>query len=407
MADELADKTTGARIQYFRERAGMSRRALAGLVDRSEQWVKAIEKGRLLPPRLPMLLKIAQALKIDDLAALTGAEQAVPVDIFAGKAHAALASVRAALTDYQIAPTGEPPRLPHLEARLADAWTVRHRSPDHRTQVGALLPGLIRDAQRAARMHTGEDLRAARRLLAGVYHLADMYVAYQPAPELVWMVADRAMLEAREADDPYVMGGSAWALVSAFRETGRWEEALMVALDVARLLERSLASADDDWRALWGALQFEAAYTCARSGRPGEAWRYWDKADAIARSLPAGYWHRQTSFGHPVMRAHAVTVGVELRKVGEAARAADSLDPAEIASTPRRARHLIEVARVHQLQRDRLAMFMYLDKAQRTAPETAAYNGHARSMALALLDHPPVAFRREAADLALRVGVQR
>ncbi|HVE95885.1 MAG TPA: hypothetical protein VNA67_02710 [Pseudonocardiaceae bacterium] len=49
----------------------------------------------------------------------------------------------------------------------------------------------------------GIERRAARRVLAGVYRLADFSVAYQPAPELVWLVADRAIAEAQEADDPY------------------------------------------------------------------------------------------------------------------------------------------------------------------------------------------------------------
>ncbi|WP_327141865.1 hypothetical protein [Nocardia sp. NBC_01327] len=42
---------------------------------------------------------------------------------------------------------------------------IRHSSPDHRSQLGALLPGLIRDAQIAARI--AEDRRSARRTLAG------------------------------------------------------------------------------------------------------------------------------------------------------------------------------------------------------------------------------------------------
>ncbi|WP_434581893.1 DNA-binding protein [Carbonactinospora thermoautotrophica] len=246
----------------------MSRPVLGGLVGRSAEWVKAVETGRLQTPRLPMLLRIAHALGIEDLAELTGNSHAVPVRVFAGTAHAALAAVRAALTDYQLSSTAAPPRLPHLQARLDRAWAIRHASPDHRTQVGALLPDLIRDAHRAIAAYEGEERREARRLLAGVYHLTDMYVAYQPAPELVWLVADRAMTQAREADDPLAVGGSAWALVSALRDSGRWAEAVSVAHDAAKLLEPYLA---DDWLAMWGALQFEVAYTLARRGRHGDA----------------------------------------------------------------------------------------------------------------------------------------
>ncbi|MFD1150479.1 hypothetical protein [Saccharothrix hoggarensis] len=126
-----------------------------------------------------MLLRIAHALGIDDLAQLTG-DHTIPVQAFAGERHAALYEVQGALTEYHFAAPDRPlPDLAHLAVRLDMAWRVRHSSSDHRTQLGTLLPGLIRDAQTAVRT-SGEKRREARRLLAGVYQLADFYVAYQP-----------------------------------------------------------------------------------------------------------------------------------------------------------------------------------------------------------------------------------
>jgi len=49
--DDLAGRTTGERIRHFRDRAGMSRPILGGLVGKSREWVKAVESGRLQPPR--------------------------------------------------------------------------------------------------------------------------------------------------------------------------------------------------------------------------------------------------------------------------------------------------------------------------------------------------------------------
>ena len=51
-ADDLAGKRTGERIQILRERKGLSRPVLAGLVGMSASWLKGIEQGRRLPPRL-------------------------------------------------------------------------------------------------------------------------------------------------------------------------------------------------------------------------------------------------------------------------------------------------------------------------------------------------------------------
>jgi transcriptional regulator with XRE-family HTH domain len=55
--------TVGKRIKIHRERSGKSLTVLGGLVEKSPEWVKAVENGRLLPPRLPMLCRIAKALR--------------------------------------------------------------------------------------------------------------------------------------------------------------------------------------------------------------------------------------------------------------------------------------------------------------------------------------------------------
>lgn len=385
----------------------MSRRVLGGLVGRSAEWVKAIESGRLQTPKLHMLTKIAEALDISDLAELTGNGEAVSVSRYAvGPAHGALNDVRAALVDYRLSSDTRPVNLAHLRERLAAAWHLRHSSPDHRTKVGAILPSLIRDAQRAVRARWGEERRDARRVLAGVYQLADFYVAYQPAPELVWLVADRAITEGQDADDPYAMAAGAWALVQALREAGRWDEALSVAHDGAAQLEPYMESAPDDWRGMVGALRAENALTYARKGRHGEAWRYWESAYEIARKLGPSYRHTQSSFSLAIMHANALSLGVDLRRSGEALKAAGGLDPDQIVSVPRRSRHLIEVARAYAQHGESASVLEVLDQAERTAPETVRFNGWARDLTLKLLDQPPTGERTAVRELARRVGIR-
>ncbi|MDR7302249.1 helix-turn-helix domain-containing protein [Haloactinomyces albus] len=395
----------GQRIKTARQRAGMSRPVLAGLVGRSTEWLKAIEVGRLQVPRLPMLVKLARALGISDLAELTGNGEAVPVQIFAGgDEHAALSEVQAALTEYRLTPNPQPVSLAHLAERLTAAWHLRHSAPNHRTQVGALLPDLIRDAQNAVRARTGTERRQARRILAGVYRLAQFYTAYQPTPELVWLVADRSVHEAQDADDPYAIASGAWGLVQVLRESGRWDEALHVAENGCGQLEPYLTDeAADDWHGLHGALLAESALTHARSGKHGSAWREWERAHGIARKLGPSYRHTQSSFGLPVLGAHAVSISVELQHTGEALQAADTVGPEAITSVPRRSRHLIEVARAHHKRGDRAASLGTLECAERTAPETARYNGFAREMAADLVHSPPSGRSAAARDLADRL----
>jgi len=384
----------------------MSRPVLAGLLGKSAEWLKAVENGRLQVPRLPMLLRIARVLEIEDLAELTGNGHAVPVAAFAGERHAALTEVQAALTDFRVTTPDRRASPQHLAERLRQAWHIRHASPDHRTQLGLLLPGLIRDSQGAARVGS-QDRRTARKLLAGVYQLTDFYVAYQPAPELVWMVADRGLEQGYESDDPYVIACSAWGMVQAMRDSGRWEEAIDLSRDAISRLAPYLNrdGTADDWRGIVGALEAETAYVYARRGWYGEAWAHWERADAFAQRLGAAYRHIQTSFSQPIMGANAVTLGVELRRTGEALQAASKFDADHIVSVPRRSRHFIEVARAHAHRGESTAAFALLSKAERTAPETIRYNGFARDMLLDLQKRPPSGMRQDVRELSRRVGV--
>ncbi|MGH3811828.1 MAG: helix-turn-helix domain-containing protein [Pseudonocardiaceae bacterium] len=403
-----AGMTTGQRIEFYRKRLGMSRPVLAGLVGRSAEWVKAVEIGRLHTPRLEMLLKIARALGIRDLADLTGDGLAMPVESFAGEAHANLPAVQAALTEYTLAPREEEPlSIPHLAMRLRDAWRVHHSSPNQRTAVGSVLPDLIRDARQAVRATTGADRRQARRVLAGVYRLADMYLALQPVPELCWLVADRAMAEGQEADDPHAIAGGAMCLSSLLRNCGRWEEATSVAGEGSRLLEPWLErTEDDDWRAAWGALQFVTGHVQARSGRYGDAWAAWERAHDMATRLGPGYQHPDTAFSVASMSAHAVSLDVELRRPGEALRTANTFDPERIPSIPRRGRHLVYVARAHYQRGDYVAACAMLDMAEQTAPEIVRYDRYSREMLLGLAANPPTGMRDVVRELCGRVGVR-
>ncbi|GAA4714881.1 helix-turn-helix domain-containing protein [Phytohabitans rumicis] len=401
--DDTPNLTTGQRIKLYRERAGKTRAVLGGLVGRSAEWVKAVETGRILPPRLPMLTQIARALKVN-VRELTEEDHG-HADLVSGPGHAGLPAVREALNRWPMSVSEEPQPLEHIRARLATAWRARHAAPDHRTVVGALLPDLIRDAQVATRAYQGDAQNRAHAVLAETLGLTQMFLAYQSgAADLLWRVVDRAVLAAQESGDPAALAGAVWFAAQAHRDAGDWDTAMAVNLDALTAVEPQLEDADDELLALYGALQFEAAYTAARAGEAGRAWRYWDAADAVSRRLPEGFYQRWTSFSRVIMGAHAVTVEVELRKGGSALQTADRTPAALIPSRPRRARHLIEVARGHYLKRDHQATVGTLREAYETAPETIRYNGYARKITAELLEGPP-SLRREANDLAVKVGL--
>ncbi len=73
-----------------------------------------------------------------------------------------------------------------------------------------------------------------------------------------------------------------------------------------------------------------------------------------------------------------------------------------IPSRPRRARHLIEVARGHHLKHEHGPTLRLLSRAYDSAPETIRFNHYARQMAADILAGRP-ALRRQATELAVKV----
>ncbi|MEX2972966.1 helix-turn-helix domain-containing protein [Streptomyces sp. C184] len=396
----------GQRMQILRTRRGMSRNVLAGLLGKSPSWVKQVEGGRLQMPKLPMVLRIAEALRVRDLSDLTG-DQSMAIAMFTGPGHARLPHVRSALNTFPLTTRCEAPAPEHLRERLVRAWAARHSAPHHRDVIGALLPDLIQDAQLAVlQADSASQRRTSQRILSEVYSLSQFFLAYQPDASLLWRVVERGMVAAQESEDPHAIGVSAWLATQAHRDSGHahFDAADAVNLETIRYLEPLLPDAGNEVLAITGALQFEAGYTAARRGDTGTAWRYWDVARAMAERLPVDYFHPVTSFSRAVMGAHAVTVAVELHAGPESVRQAAAADTTTLPSRPRRARHRIEEARGYQLDGQAEAALAALGKAYEAAPETVRYNGYARRIVLEEADSKSPAQRRRASELAVRIG---
>ncbi|WP_367125531.1 multiprotein-bridging factor 1 family protein [Streptomyces phytohabitans] len=368
----LEPLTFGQRVRSARERAGQSRAVLGGLVGRSPEWVKAIEYGRLQVPRLPLLLRLADVLGVQDLAELTGEDRVAAVT-HTKTAHASLPAVRTALTTYLLSARDEEPASgTELGRRVAHAWRVWHGIGAHRTQTAVLLPDLLADCQYAARTLTGTEKRRALVALAETYHLAQLYLSFQPAPELVMLTGDRAMAAAQDADSPRAMAAAAWYMNHVFRDAGERHEARVdLAMKAANLLRPDHASED---LARWGMLHLAAALSYARVGRRGDAERFWDRANDAARRLGDGYAHPYLIFGRTMVEAYAITMRVDLMQPGEAVDAANSVDVSALPSSTRRAFHEIETARAYSQKGEEVATVTLLKRAFETSPETTRFN---------------------------------
>ncbi|MFJ2702961.1 multiprotein-bridging factor 1 family protein [Streptomyces sp. NPDC087428] len=403
--DEL---TTGERIRVLRESRGMSRPVLAGLCGRGPDWLKKIESGERELRSHTLLLQLAAALQISDLSVITGTDaggtaQPVPLGRLSHPGMPAIWS--AVMTRTLASPAAWAVDPTVLQGRADQTWRLWHTSNRNRTEVGALLPSLIRDGEHAARSLDGEQRRAALVALSDIYRLTGQATAYVAPAELAWVVADRALSAAQDADQPAAIAASAWNMGNILRETSYPEEALRVVQEAADLIRPHLDGAPDDWRGIYGALQLHAAVTAAREGSEGDAWRYWGKGDQVAKSLPAAYVHPSTVFGRANVDFHAVSVLTDLKKSQKALGTADDLDPDVMPSVERRARLWVEVARGHLHRGDRTAALHVMQKAHEIGAETVAFTPSARVVAADLWRNSPRSMRAETSLLAKAVGV--
>ncbi|MFI2620503.1 multiprotein-bridging factor 1 family protein [Streptomyces sp. NPDC018584] len=396
-------RTFGQRVRRERERKGHARPVLAGLVGRSTEWVKAIETGRLGMPRLPLLLRLAEALGVDDLAALTGDER-IAAATYTKAVHPALVRVKEALTTYDVfARYEEPAPAAALATRVQSAWQAWHGFGDHRTHVAEVLPALLADLQHAARTHEGADRRRVQVLLAQAYHLAQLYLSFQPTPELVMLTGDRSMTMAQDADSPRAIAASAWYLNHVFRDAGERHEARVdLAMKSARLLNPERGPEDI---ALSGLMHLAAALSYAKVGQKGNAERHWDRSAAAAKRLGDGYVHPWLMFGRGMVDAYAITMHTDLVRSGAAVDAATHIDLGAMQSATRRSFHMIETARAYSLAGEPVAVVKLLENAYKASPETAAFNLFARGAAAELAECGSALIRDDARGLARQLGV--
>ncbi|MFF3452879.1 multiprotein-bridging factor 1 family protein [Streptomyces sp. NPDC002730] len=402
--DTQADvRTFGERVRRARERKGVTRATAAARVGKSYEWWKAIESGRLRMPRLPMLMRMADVLDVQSLADLTGDDR-VTASTYRNVAHPSLQRVKNSLTTYTFQTAGdEPPRAAELAARVRQAWLMWHGIGDHRTNVADVLPGLLADAQHASRALEGTERRRALAALAETYHLTQLYLSFQPAPELVMLTGDRAMAAAQDADSPQAIAGAAWYMNHIYRDAGEAHEARVeLAMKAAELLRPDRGEEDT---ARHGLLHLAAALSYAKVGKKGSAEYHWNKADDAARTLGDAYSHPYLIFGRGMVDAYQLTMNVDMAQSGPAVAAAANLDLETMPSATRRGFHSIEQARAHSLAGEDVAVVHFLSRAYETSPETARYNLFARSTVADLVESGPAAIRPTARTLAREWGV--
>ncbi|MFI5758071.1 multiprotein-bridging factor 1 family protein [Streptomyces sp. NPDC051569] len=406
MTESPPDLTTGERIRYHRERRGMSRPVLAGLVGRSPDWLKKVERGDRPVRSLAMLSKLAQALRLDDLAKLTGADSTGPVTDVGKLSHPSVPAFRDAIhLGLFRRPQALPESVEVLSGRVRQAWDTWHSSAHQRTEVGAALPALLAAVHAATRRTEGPERRQMYAVMAEAYALAQQFAAHTTEPELYWIVVDRARMAAEESDDPVLLAFAAWVSANGLRAAGHTDEALGQVIDAAESLRPRLEHGSDSLRAIFGALCLHAGITYGQEGEDGNAWYWWGEADRTAGKLPVGYLDPWTAFSPGNVSVSGVTIGVDLRTPGAALQRAAETVPESVLSVERRSRLFIDTARSEFARKEYASALHWLGKGFDTSPEGVRYVPVGRRLAADLALQSPPSLRGDARNLAERVGV--
>ncbi|GAA2110971.1 helix-turn-helix transcriptional regulator [Streptomyces synnematoformans] len=406
MPDESVEMTIdGEQLRDCRERQGMTRAVLGGLVARSEDWVKKVERGDRTVRSLSMIVRLARTLGCQDVNDLTRGEVSVPI-VGGGKVtHPGVAGLRAAIHAPLFTAAGAPEDVGELAGRVRQAWDVWHRARDQRTAVAAVLPGLIAAGHATVRAADAGERRRASVILSEAYALAQQYAAHVVEPELYWVIVDRARMAAEQADDPVALASAAWIVGNGLRVVGYTDEALRMVADAADTLRPQLEGGTPRLQGMFGSLCLHAAVTAAQDGKDGDAWRWHGEADRTAGALGSAYAHPWTMFGTGNVAVHAVTIGADLRTPGIALQQLADTDPGSIPSVERRSRLFLDAAKAEHVRKEKASALQYLRLAYETSPEAVRYVPSGRALAEDLNRTVTGALSHSARQLAEDVGV--
>ncbi|MFM9499849.1 helix-turn-helix domain-containing protein [Streptomyces galilaeus] len=395
----------GRNVRYYRRRDGRTITAIAGLCGITDRYLEMIEAGSKVPSA-DVLARLAAELGVPVAALFTEA----PADEPAAPVSTAPAIARA-LMGYAPPASAAALSPAQLRERVESAWCIWQSSKTRFTEIADVLPALITDVERAARVHrSGGDpapRREVLRVAADLYGLLRSYCRRTGRLDLSLMVADRAIRAAEDADDPVRIAVGTWNLghvLLSHTDPDAVEEAKDIALQAVGQL-RSAALASREAAAVEGALELVAVVSDARRRRWADARRRLaERADPLAKRVGEGNiaW---TVFGPTNVALHAISVEMLAGDAAEGLRLADQVDIGQLPSRERQFTHQLELARCHALRRDDAAVLVHLLDLEELAPEDLVRSPLARDMTLQLQQRIRPVFRRQISGLIERLGL--
>ncbi|MEV1006316.1 helix-turn-helix transcriptional regulator [Streptomyces sp. NPDC049881] len=399
----------GERIAWYRYRRGLSQEVLAGLVGRSADWLSKIENGRITLDRLSVIKSLAVALDVQ-IGDLLG--EPMLLDWTAGVRGRSVPALREALMDYRsLSPlsAGTPesrgePDIDLLRVGVGNAWTAYQDA--RYARATRLVPGILSDAQHAARALAGDQQLQVLGLLALTYQSAAAVLTKLGEGDAAWLASDRGLAAAQQSGDPIVIGSLFRSVSHCLLADARFAAARDLTRAAADYLEAGLANATPAYLSVYGTLLLVGAMAAARDQDRGAAAELLTEAEHTAERLGRDANHMWTAFGPTNVAIHRVSIAMELGDVQIALDHAPRVDASTL-PIERKVRHDLEVARAYQARNRTDDALTLVLSAEQLAPEQVRHHQIPRALVATWVRNQRGRPSTRLAELAQRLGVVR
>ncbi|MCE7010438.1 helix-turn-helix domain-containing protein [Kibdelosporangium philippinense] len=364
------DSTLGERVGVRRRQQGLSRRAVANLVGRSEEWLRQVERGQRKLDSIEVLTHLARVLHIDDLTEFLGWR-----DDETARNEPNCGPLTERLRDVLMQPLfmAEPvrtPPVPRLCMELDHLLATWCESARRYTVVANLLPCLLKRLRGVSK--SGEQSPELAAALTQAYGLACAFAARMNDHHLAWIAADLCMDVAVESGDPVLIGAAAVHRTACMRAMGYLPQAREFAQESANRLQT------DREEVIKGALLLQAAEAAAADNEPDEAFALHAQARAIADQREKDDIVASIYFGPTEVGIREVGLLVRLGRLDKALRLARTVSMPTEAPHGTQIRHLVTMAFAYTRTRDDVAAVFALNRVAAIAPADLRFDPLAR-----------------------------
>ena len=399
----MVARSIGQRIAIARRRRGLSQAVLANLIGRSESWLSQVERGIRSVDRLPVLMDLAEVLRVDAESLLGRPWKYAPNG---GHLPDELEPTRRYLNGYRHLHDTTWSRVdPEALAQRVRDGHVAYQAA-HYGAVASALPTLLSDADMLRRSSRTLSEPGTRTYISA-YILAAKLLRKLGALELAMVTADRAATASVDGAFTVERGLAAYQVVGGLMRADQVDDAETLAVSVAAALSSEAKWGEPELLSVVGSLWLLSAVIAARRTDKYEALDRLSRAHDLASLLGSDGNYGWTAFGPTNVAIHHVSVAAELGEAGEALRAAQSVNPADLPEglVGRRAQLHLDLAWAYAQGRRGAEAALHLIEAENIAPEAVRYNVLVREHIREMLARGKSGQTRVLHDLAVRSGV--